>query len=349
MVDQRAPVTLLDVAKQAGVSLATASRALNANRNVREDLSERVLAAAAQLNYSVNAQAQAMARGRTNVIGLLVHDIADPYFSSVAGGVMLAAERHQLLVTLANTMGRPERELEYLAAFRAQRSRAVILAGSRVDDLVLLNSLRREITAFQSTGGRVAVISRKRLTVDTVIVENWAGARSLAQRLVELGYERFAILAGPRKLLTARDRCNGFRAGLTQASLPAPHVVHGDFTRNGGYEAMLKIIKSGIRPGCVFAVNDVMAVGAMAACREQGWKLPDDLAMAGFDDIATLRDIYPGLTTVKLPLEEIGSAAVSLVISEEAEPRQRVIMGEVVIRDSTPGTIPELLTRRFLC
>ena len=128
-------VTLMDVANEAGVSLATASRAFNGStRRVREDLRERVLVAAKKLNYTANAPAQAMARGHTNVVGLLVHDIADPYFSSIAAGVMKAAEEHHLIVTVGSTMRRPQRELDYLAALRGQRSRAVILAGSRVDD-----------------------------------------------------------------------------------------------------------------------------------------------------------------------------------------------------------------------
>lgn len=336
-------VTLLDVANEAGVSLATASRAFNGSttRTVGEDLRRRVLLAADKLNYSANAPAQAVARGRTNVIGLLVHDIADPYFSSIAAGVMKAAEAHQLLVTLGSTMRRPERELDYLALLRGQRSRAVILAGSRIDDIDLSRALGKEIKAFEQSGGRVVAISQQRFGLDTVVVENRGGATALAVELASLGYRHIAVLAGPPTLLTARDRLRGFEAGLSSAGVTVQTVVHGEFTRDGGYLAMQQLLDSGAPLDCVFAVNDVMAVGAMAACRDRGLRLPADLAMAGFDDIATLRDVHPALTTVQLPLEQVGAAALELVVTPAGRtPRQRRIKGEVIIRASTPQRLP---------
>lgn len=335
---QPGAVTLQDVASEAGVSVATASRAFNGStRKVRDDLLMRVLAAAEKLNYSANAQAQAMARGRTNVVGLLVHDIADPYFSSIAAGVMKAADAHHLLVTLGSTMRRPERELEYLAGLRGQRGRAAILAGSRVDDPDLMKSLNKEIHSFEGSGGRVVVIGQQRLPVDTVEIQNRGGANVLASELIALGYRRFAVLAGPRTLLTSRDRLQGFRAGVSAAGLPSPVVIHGEFTRNGGYVAMTHLLEAVEQVDAVFAVNDVMAVGAMAACRDHGLRLPRDMALAGFDDIATLRDLDPGLTTVRLPLEDVGVAALELAVTADgSEPRLRRIKGEVVVRASTP-------------
>jgi len=318
--------TLSDVAAAAGVSLATASRALNGStRRVREDLKDRVLDAAKRLNYSANAQAQAMASGRSNVVGLLVHDIADPYFSSIAGGVMRAAEQHNLLVTLGSTARSAERELDYLAMLRGQRSRSVILAGSRVNDKELIEALRREVSAFGEVGGHVVAISQHRLPVDTIVIENRAGARALAKELSGLGYRRFAVLAGPPELLTARDRVQGFSGGLADATGRLVATIEGTFTRDGGYAAMSELITKNTKVDCVFAVNDVMAVGAMAACRDHGITLPGDLAIAGFDDITTLRDVTPALTTVRLPLEQIGGMALDLVATAEpgAKPRIR--------------------------
>jgi LacI family transcriptional regulator len=343
--DQAVPsATLGDVAKLAGVSLATASRSLNGStRQVREDLRRRVLLAAAELNYSANAQAQAMARGRTNVVGLLVHDIADPFFSSIAAGAMRAAEEHGLVVTMASTLRVPEREIEYVAALRGQRARAVVLAGSRVDNPALLRRLGEELAAFEATGGRAALISQKRLPVDTVLLDNRGGAKSLAEQLVGLGHRRFAVLAGPRDLLTSRERFTGFQAGLTAAGieLDPEDVVHESFTRDGGFAAVSELLSRGTRATCVFAVNDVMAVGAMAALRERGVPVPAGMAVAGFDDILTLRDITPGLTTVRLPLEEVGAAAIDLVLKERGDrPRTRRITADVVLRDSTPAANP---------
>lgn len=338
MAERARAVTLQDVAHEAGVSLATASRVLNGStRQVGEDLRLRVTEAAERLDYSANAWAQAMARGETPVVGLIVGDIADPYFTSIAAGMSTAAEERELLVTIASTMRRPEREIQHVATFRGQRSRALVLAGSRVDDPDLLAGLRREIDAFQRSGGRVVAISQARLPIDTILFENQAGAKDLARELCALGYRSFAVLAGPDDLVTSQDRVRGFVSGLKHAGISRPTVVTGDFTRDGGYAAMRRLIESGARPQCVFAVNDVMAVGAMAACRDSGFELPHDVALAGFDDIVTLRDLTPALTTVRLPLEHAGRLAFELVCADtSARPRRRRVGAEVVIRASTP-------------
>lgn len=337
-------VTLQDVARAAGVSLATASRAINGStRQVRDDLRERVLEAARALNYSTNSQAQAVARGRANVLGLLVHDIADPFFSSIAAGVIQAAETHGILVTLGHTNRRPQREIEHLSALRGQRSRAVILVGSRLTNATAADALRQEIELFEQTGGRVVVISQDILPVDTIALANHEGARDLATELVDLGYRHFGVLAGPAEMLTARDRVEGFQAGLRAAGvdLPDDHVVHGGFTRDGGYASMLELLDRGPAVDCVFAANDVMAVGAITACRERGVDIPGMLGLAGFDDITTLRDVSPALTTVRLPMEKAGAMALELALDATPgePPRIRRLSGEVVIRQSTrpPG------------
>ena len=252
MVGEAKVVTLADVAHRAGVSVATASRVLNGStkRRVGPALSARVVEAAAMLDYSPNAQAQAVARGHTAVVGLVVHDIADPYFSTIAAGAMRVADEHRLTVTLGSTLRSPLRELEYLATLRAQRARAAILAGSRFADRAHARAAGARVEAFRASGGRVALISQHRLEVDTVMPENRAGARALARELLALGHRRFAVLAGPTALLTARDRLNGFRAGLREqdVALARDGVVHGAFTRDGGYEASRGVLarRSGV-------------------------------------------------------------------------------------------------------
>lgn len=178
-----------------------------------------------------------------------------------------------------------------------------------------------------------------RLPVDTVVIENRAGSRALAESLVALGYRRFGVLAGPGSLLTARDRLAGFRVGLARHGLDvAPdHMVTSDFTRDGGYAAMERLLEVRKDVHCVFAVNDVMAVGAMAALRDHGVPLPGEIAVAGFDDIATLRDVTPHLTTVRVDLERLGELVLELVLDpEQPAPRTHRARGEVVLRDSTP-------------
>jgi LacI family transcriptional regulator len=333
--------TLDDVARLAGVSLATASRVLSpGTREPKPDLRNRVLAAAEELRYTPNANARAIARGDSDIVGLIVSDILDPYFSTIAAGAIRVADEHGVLTTLADTRRDPRREIDYLSALRGQRARGVIVVGSRIRGRALHDEFARELAAYRSSGGRVAVISQPRLDADTIAIENRAGARALAIALCELGYRRFAVLAGPAGLLTAADRFAGFRAGLAAAGadLPKPHVVRGDFTRDAAYAAACELFATGSRVDCVFAVNDVMAVGVMAAARQCGLRLPDDVGVAGFDDILTLRDVVPALTTVRVPLYELGAEAMRRVLDPQTVPGVRRVACEVVLRDSTAVT-----------
>jgi LacI family transcriptional regulator len=337
----RRRVTLQDVADRAAVSLTTASRVVNGGpRPVGRALAERVHKAVADLGYTANLQARAVATGRSTMIGVALRDISDPYFSSIAAGLIEVADAAGLLVCMTSTAAHEEAEREYVALMRAQQARAVVLVGSRSDNLQARAALRAELEAFTRAGGHAACVGQDMLGVDTVRPENRAGAAALAGALAALGHRRFAVLAGPRPLVTARDRTDGFRDGLRAWSLPldAARVVHGDLSRDGGYAAMSEILAAGRPlPGCVFAVSDIMAVGALARLRAAGLDVPGDIALAGFDDIPTLRDVYPPLTTVRLPLKQLGETAARLVLGEDAPPRPRVVPvpGEVVLRDST--------------
>jgi LacI family transcriptional regulator, galactose operon repressor len=333
-------VTLQDVADRAEVSLATASRVVNEGaRKVGPAMAARVARAVAELGYQANLHARAVAVGSTSMIGVTVRDIDDPYFSSIAAGLVEATDAHQFLVCMSRTSGERE-EREYVALMQAQRARAVVLVGSRSENAAAREALGAEVDAFVAAGGRVACIGQDLLGIGTIMPENARGAAALAHGLAALGHRRFAVLAGPRDLLTARDRVAGFRAGLQTwpVDLDPRCVVEGAFTRDGGYEAMSAVLAAGNDPpDCVFAVNDVMAVGALARLRAEGMSVPADIAVAGFDDIPTLRDVYPPLTTVRLPLKRMGEMAASLVLGETrpAQPRIIPVSGEVILREST--------------
>lgn len=319
--------TLYDVAREAGVSLATASRTLNGSeRRVKDEYRERVFAAATKLGYTTNLSAQAVARGDSATVALLVSDIADPYFASIAAGVIRAAESEGLVVTMAVTERDADREIELVRMLRGQRPRVIVIAGSRFTDEPSRETLVAELEAFRSTGGRVVVIGQHDLPFETVAIDN-AAATALARSLTELGYRGVAILAGPASLVTARDRVAAFRAGLPTE----PVIVHGAFSRDGGYEAASQLDLEGI--DLLFAVNDVMAIGAMSALRDRGVEVPGRIAVAGYDDIPTARDVSPALTTVRLALEEAGAASVEVALGRgtaDATPAQ------VVLRASTP-------------
>jgi len=344
-------VTLQDVADRAGVSLTTASRVVNdGSRRVGQALADRVHQAVGELGYTANLQARAVATGQSTMIGVALRDISDPYFSSIAAGLIEVAGAGGHLVCMTSTAAHEDAEREYVALMRAQRALAVVLVGSRSDSPAAREALRSELEAFTRSGGRAACVGQDLLGVDTVLPENRAGADALARALAALGHRRFAVLAGPRSLLTGQDRTEGFSGGLHAWSVPLDpaRVVHGDLSRDGGYAAMSEILAAGEPlPDCVFAVSDIMAVGALARLRAAGLDVPGDIALAGFDDIPTLRDVYPPLTTVRLPLKRLGELAARLVLSGDAPQQPRVVPvpGEVVLRDSTRPRPPAAQVR----
>ncbi|MBT2229318.1 LacI family DNA-binding transcriptional regulator [Nonomuraea sp. NEAU-A123] len=332
------PATLHDVAREAGVSVATASRALNGStRNVRTENVSRVLAAAAKLDYEPHLSAQAIAKGSTRTAALVVGDVADPYFSSIAAGVTRAAEAAGLIVTMAVADRSPERELEIVRTLRGQRPRVIIIAGSRVDGAGTRDALVEELAQYRTAGGRVVLISQQDLPFGTVTIDNRGGAGQLARALAGAGYRRFAVIRAPERVRTSRERVDGFTEGLREAgvSLDDRFVVETEFTRAGGYAAARELAGRGLDGiEVVFAVNDVMAIGAMTAFRDAGLVPGEDIAVAGFDDIGSAVDVVPALTSVAVPLEEAGASAMRLALAEGSETVR--IETRVILRESTP-------------
>ena len=337
---ERPVATLEAVARSAGVSLATASRVLNGgNRIVKAEYRDRVLAAAKELRYTPNAHAQALARSTSSTVGVVLHDVADPYFSMIAGGVMRAAVEHDLLVMMASTFRDPDRELAYVSSLHAQRARAILLIGSGFDDADYLERMTAQLEAYRSAGGRVACVSNhSTLPADVVVPDNRQGAIDLAEALIGQGHRSFGVISGPAGLITVNDRLDGLRSALEAAGveLPAARVVDGGFTRDGGYAAMQTLLDTAPDVSVVCVLSDVMAIGALSACRDRGVAVPGDVSLAGFDDIPIVRDLQPPLTTVRLPLEELGVRALELALSQPADtPRVERVRGEVVLREST--------------
>jgi LacI family transcriptional regulator len=332
------PVTLADVARRAGVSQSTASRVLNGSeRTVGGDLAERVLAASAELRYSANVQAQAVARGTTTNLALLMSDIATDYFSSMTAAVMSAAERAGLRVTIAITERRLEREIELVRDLRGQHARAIVLAESGSRSREGVERLQDELEAYEAAGGKVVVVSRTTMPFDYVDLDNFGGARRLAVALTRLGYERFHVLGGDEGLVTTRERIEGFRDGLSERGLELPDssITFSDFSWEGAFGAVGALDDAILsRSQALFALNDEMALGAISGLRNRGMRVPDDIALAGFDDIRTLRNVVPGLTTVRVPTAEIGAAVVGLIAGGVQSPT--TVPATVVIRESTP-------------
>ncbi|GAA4946640.1 LacI family DNA-binding transcriptional regulator [Streptomonospora halophila] len=336
------PVTLEDVARRAGVSPSTASRALNgSSRKVRGEYQVRVHAAAVELGYIANTAAQAVARGRSEHLAMVVNGINDDYFSPVAAGVLKAAEAADRMVTMISSRNSAQQAAQVVSALRSQRPRAIILAGGRsVASTRWEERLVEELAAFQEEGGRVVAISEEGMPFDTVSLDNVAAAADLAGAMAGLGYRRVTILGGPADARTAHDRVRGFVAGLAEhgVEVPPSEVLHCGFDRDGGYSAAGECLRRRVPAELVLAISDTVAVGAIARFREAGMSLPADMAVAGIDDVTVLRDVAPALTTVRLPWPEAGRAALDLALRPtEAEPRLVRMTGHVVLRESTPG------------
>lgn len=330
-------VTLHDVAREAGVSLATASRVLNGSaRKVAESYRERVEAAADQLGYTANLSAQATARGTSAVIALLVADIADPYFGEIASGVARGADEVGLVVTVAITERDPAREVRLVRALRGQRPRGLILAASRASR-ELAPELATELDQLAATGGRVVALGAASDTVRGVAIDNLGGATALGSALAARGYRRAIVLAAAAGTVTSDDRLAGFTAGFTAGGGEIAQVYRGGFTRESGHALMTQALAAGVEPGTVvFGISDVVAIGALSALREAGREAGGDIALAGFDDIPTGRDVTPPLTTVRIPLEEVGYQALLAATDAEWEPDADELRLEVLLRDSTP-------------
>ncbi|MDE0546640.1 LacI family DNA-binding transcriptional regulator [Microbacterium sp. C7(2022)] len=335
--NSRSAATLHDVAREAGVSLATASRVLNGStRKVAESYRVKVEAAAESLGYTANLSAQATARGASAIVALLVADIADPFFGQIASGVARGADEASLVVTIAITERDPQREVKLVRALRGQRPRGLILAASRTDEGDAAG-LRRELDAFAGMGGRVVALGRASDDVRSVPVDNAGGAAALGTALASRGYRHAVVVGAARGIRTSDDRIAGFADGFTSAGGTVDRVVRGGFTRDAGYEIGAQLLAEGLAEGTlIFGVSDVVAIGIMSAIRDAGRSVGSDIAVAGFDDIATGRDIRPGLTTVRVPLEELGYRLLHAVVDEEWDAAASPLALEVIIRGSTP-------------
>jgi LacI family transcriptional regulator, galactose operon repressor len=330
---------LVDVARAAHVSLSTASRALSDSRDrVSAELRDRVLEAARELGYVPNAHARALVRASNPIVGLIVHDVSDPYFSEIARGVLGLASQADLMVLIGNSFRDPERELAHIQALRAQRVQAIVLAGSGYRDPGAEVQAAAELKAFERNGGRAAIVGRHALPVDAVLPDNVEGARSMGHALTELGHRRIGVVAGPAALTTIEDRLRGFRAALDDVGvdLSADAVVHADFTRDGGREGAARLLSALPDLTAIFALNDAMAIGVLAELRERGIDVPQRISVAGFDDIPMASDVAPALTTVRLPMEEMGAEAIRLSLKVRARrPRRRPMPSQLVLRAST--------------
>ncbi|RMB86247.1 LacI family DNA-binding transcriptional regulator [Streptomyces shenzhenensis] len=345
-------VTLADVAARAQVSPATVSRVLNGNYPVAAATRERVLRAVDELDYVLNGPASALAAATSDLVGILVNDIADPFF-----GIMASAIQNEIggpggraggerLAVVCNTGGSPERELTYLTLLQRQRAAAVVLTGGAVEDAPHVAAVAAKLRKLAAAGTRVVLCGRPPAP-DTEAValtfDNRGGGRELTEHLIGLGHRRLGYITGPKERTTTRHRLEGHRAALAAAGIEEDPrwTVHGGYDRGAGHEATLELLRRDPSLTAVVAANDSVALGACAALRESGLRIPEDVSVAGFDDLPFSIDAVPALTTVRLPLAEAGARAGRIAMGREEAPPDGIatITGELTIRGSSgpPG------------
>lgn len=326
---------LIDVARASGVSIATASRAMSGTPGVSEELALQVRAVAERLGYVPNSHARGLAGGLVASIGLVVHEIRDPYFADIASGVVHRANERGLAVQITHADRSPNSELGRVRDLVLQRVGAIIIAGSGYTDRSLEASLDDELARYRARGGRIAVIGRHHLDVDMILPDNLGAGASLGAHLVALGHRRIGIAAGPLELNTVRDRLEGLRQAFDPAGAEL-FVEQAEFTREGGLVATSALLDSSRDISAIVGLNDAMALGVLRALRDRSILVPEQISVAGFDDITVAADVAPALTTVRIPMYEMGLQAVELTVDRVVAPRRVLHLGhELVIRQST--------------
>jgi LacI family transcriptional regulator len=326
---------LADVADAAGVSLATASRSLRGLTGVSDEVAARVRQTAEDLGYVANTHAQTLAGGATSIAGLIIHQIDDPYFTEIAAGVVHAAEERGLIVQIAHSGRDPQRELRQLRLLAAQRARAIIVAGSGYVDGQQEAEARRLLATYQRNGGRVAVIGRHQLGVDALLPDNRGAAVVVARHLVALGHTEIAIVSGPDALTTVQDRLGGAVDIFAEAGVRY-QVVPTNFTGEQAGPAAIQALRAWPETTAVLALNDSMAIAVLTALRHLGVSVPEEVSVAGFDDVAVAELLYPSLTTAHFPLADMGREALEMAIRPAASrPRRKSVPARLVVREST--------------
>jgi LacI family transcriptional regulator len=297
-----------DVAKRAGVSLGTASRAINGNPAVSPRLRDRVLAAAAELNYRPNALARALRSSRTHSIGLILPDVSNPFFGELAKQVEQVAAGIGYTVVLANSNDDQKAEADYIR----------ILVGRQVDGLLIVPTEQtRHLPREEKVP--IVVVDRPIRGYPLVASDHRAGAVAAVQHLVSLGHRRIGCIAGPRHLSVARERYEGYRS----VAAPIYREHHFDFGADtiiarfdyeSGYDAALRLLARSDKPTAIFASSDQQAIGALRAAADLDLRVPDEVSIIGFDAISLAKLVTPRLTTVAQPIAAIADIAVRTVL-----------------------------------
>ena len=330
------PATIRDVARAAGVSVATVSRALNGADNVLPGTRQRILDAARELRFTPSGAARSLITRRTDTIGALLPDLHGEYFSELIRGIDQAARARGLHLLVSSSHGNAD---EAAAALRAM--------NGRVDGLLVMSPhADADFLRHNLPGSLPAVLLNSGIDLEdhaSFVIDNLGGATTMTRHLVASGRQRVAFITGAQGNDEAAQRLAGYRAGLKPGMREM--VFDGDFSEEAGWAAGRRIANHKPRPDAVFAANDMMAVGCMAALHEAGLRVPDDIAVVGFDDIPIARYVTPALTTIRVPIAALGAAALDALVKAVETPQSQarhtvVTPVELVVRRSCAAGPP---------
>ena len=333
-------VTIKDVALRAKVSIASVSRALHGTGVVTEKTRLRVLRAAEQLRYTPHGAARSLITRRTNTIGVLLPHIYGEYFSELNRGIDCAARAKGLHLLVSSSHGDAD---EATLALRAMNGRVdgVLVVSPHVDAQLLGNALPANLpTVLLNTPDDAAC-------APAFMIDDFGGAKAMVEHLLAIGHQNIAHITGPAGNYESAERLRGFQAALGPTRAASAQVVAGLFTAESGYLAGRQITQSTSRPDAIFAGNDVMAIGCLFALTEAGIRVPEDVALAGFDDIPLARFVSPPLTTVRAPTTELGRQALDELAHAIAEPGnsrrvRHTLSTQLVVRASCGSIVLQL-------
>lgn len=331
-----APATIRDVARAVGLSVATVSRALNGASNVLPETRQRVLDAAQALRFTPSSVARSLSTRRHDCIGLLLPDLHGEYFSELIRGIDQAARARGLSLLVSSSHDDAD---EAAAALRAMNGRVdgLLLMSPHADAEFLRSHLPAGLTTvLLNTAASLPGLPR-------LGIDNYGGARAMTAHLVAHHGPgaRIAFIAGPAGNHEAQERLRGYRAALPEGG--HPWIFDGDFSEDSGLAAGRQMLKSRLHPDAVFAANDMMAIGCLRALQEAGMAVPGDIALAGFDDIPISRYVSPALSTVRVPIAQLGVAAFNTLLrrledADAALDAPQVLPLELVLRHSCGAT-----------
>jgi LacI family transcriptional regulator len=329
-------VTINDVARLANVSKASVSYVINNKPGVSEATRKKILDVMAELNYRPNPIARGLAGQSMGMIGMAIPDISDMFYARIIRGVEKEVNTHDFILNLCTTHGHHTREKDIVD----------LLSSGRVDGLLLMTYFLEEtqLQELSAKGLPFVLIncppSQYENPYSSILIDHYRGAVIGTEYLIKCGHKDIAFIHGSSISKDNEQRFEGFKDTLKQYGLELnpDYVGYGDYKKEGGYEAALKLLELPKRPTAVFAANDQMALGVLDACRDKGVGVPEDLSVLGFDDIEASQYVKPSLTTLRQPTEAMGAAAVQLLFAmldgKQKSPKTMALQPKLKIRQS---------------